>query len=94
MSRRRPMPYPHLFSVSRELATAYRAVETATAILHNDRGPKSVPVQRGLKAMIAIDKLRESIEPIVRQGVTSDAAAVLVVYGRDALAKSGSEDES
>jgi len=90
------MAYAHLVRVARELTAAYPAVEIATELLHVDRGANSIPARRGLKALVAIDEVRVSVEPLVRPWVASDAAAMMVVFGRDALAlaKPGSEDES
>ena len=87
MTRARSVPYPHLVHVARELTTAYHSIETATTILHNNRGPRSVAVRRGLAALVAIDKLRESLEPLARVWVASDASVTGLLYGHEAIAR-------
>jgi hypothetical protein len=91
--RRRTIPFPHLVRIARELSSAYTAVETATAILRTDRGPNSVPMRRGIKAMVAIDEIRQSLEAPVRVWVASDAAVTRLLYGHDAVARPTELDE-
>lgn len=89
---RKPVPYATLIRIARELSTAYVALETATALAHAVRGPRSIPVQRGLKAMLATDAVRASIEPLLNAWVTGDMS-MRVLYGHAAIAPPAPDED-